>query len=222
MTVLAITPGYDTIHAHVSSLPPGQVMGYVTGTPDIVWTEEDSAAHPGWVRTAQDLSLSTEAVQTADVFDWENYTGSMAELVMAVRDALEAYHVNARPGQRLPNVYASADNLTGPCNALTKAGLANGQVGLHVANWNLTMGHAAVDVEQESGPFPIRAVQFKSGMVFDFDIFSTAWLLNTSDRHISPKPVVTEYGYVILPAAGLPFGIGVIPAQSTDGKTWLT
>jgi hypothetical protein len=176
---------YDCISANVSRLPAGaQAVGYSTGTPDIKWTAAQRAAHPGVVLICQDAG-ATDA--TADELDIERYAATIAEAPGWSKRAYASYNAATRPGQRRPLVYVSADNVTPVVNSLIAGGVKSG-VGLHVANWNFSEAQAVKAVIDASGPFPIDAFQFTSGLYYDVDVYSVEWLATVSGHVTPPAP----------------------------------
>lgn len=182
MPGVSLVLAHDAIHANVPHLPAGQVCGYVTGTPDIVWTAADWAAHPGAVRIDQDPAASDP---TADVLDVERGAATPADCAAWARRAVADFAAATRPGQRWPAIYTSASNVTPVVNALVAGGVAN--INLWVANWNFTASDADAAVLAASGPFPIVGVQFSSGDFFDTNVFSAAWL-NRRSAKAAPLP----------------------------------
>lgn len=174
-----IMPGYDATHDNIDHLPSGGVdAGYTTGTPDIRWTGADWASHPAAVRICQDSAASDA---TADVLDVERYAATNAQAPGWYKRALGSFQTAARPGQRRPAIYTSADNVTPLVNALIAGGVRSGP-GLVVANWNLTEHQAIADVLAASGPFPIVGVQFTSTQYYDIDVWASQWLGNVSGQ----------------------------------------
>lgn len=174
-----IVPVYDAIHANISHLPPGRHAGYVTGTPDIQWTDADWAAHKIAVRIAQSPLLSVDEAAAADVLDVEAGAATFAECAPWAQAALVSFAHAARPGQRRPAIYASASQITNVVNALNAGGVTSG-VSLWVADWNLTDAQAAAEVAAASGPFPVAGVQWKSLEFYDASVFAQAWLQDVS------------------------------------------
>jgi len=217
---MSITPGFDATAANFRFLPAGsQVAGYDTGTPDIKWTADMWSAFPDAVHIDQAPFVNDF---TADAVDYESGTISLADLPAQCEDMLAAREANRRTGQRTPLVYASADNLTPVCNVLTDAKMANGSIGLYVANWNLTKNQASIDIGKASGPFPIRAIQFRSGLQYDFDVFSTEWLNNRSGFINPAPPLFTGVLAYIPPENDFELHNAVLRmVRSKDGgKTW--
>jgi hypothetical protein len=171
----------DATHANISSLPANVACaGYVTGTPDIVWTTEDWNAHPGAIRIDQSPS-GTVWDATADVDDYETGAVQLSELAPRAKLRIASFKNGTRPGQRSPLVYVSADNVSQVANALVNGGVNSG-VGLFVANWDLTQAQAISDVTSASGPFPIEVVQYHNAGLFDMSIASAAWYNNVSSK----------------------------------------
>jgi hypothetical protein len=194
---------YDATHANIRKLPPhGSYAGYVTGSGSVPWTAADFARFPDAIRIDQ-TPASTQWDSKADVDDFERGTVTLGELAPRAKERLASFHSNARPGQRMPLVYASASDITNVVNALIKGGVTSG-VGLWVANWNLTQTTSIGDVLAASGPFPIAGVQFHNAGAFDISVFSIAWLTNRSGA-VKPPPSVRA----LAP-----------PGQWLDAKSW--
>lgn len=176
---MSIVLGYDVTHQFIDKAPKGQLAGYVTGSPDIMWTAADWAAHPGAVRIDQS-PVNTALDESADVLDVEKGAATFADCAPWAKAALANFACAARQGQRRPAIYMSASNVTNVANALVAGGVTSG-VGLWVADWNLTQAQAVQDVLTASGPFPVVAVQFTDSPGFyDVDVFSGAWLADQS------------------------------------------
>lgn len=170
---MSIQVAYDCIRANIGRAPAGLLAGYTTGSSDIRWTAADWDAHPGAVRICQDPAASDD---TADVLDVEAGAATLAGVVPWSKRALAGYRSGKRPGQRPPLIYCSQVSVTPVANVLTGAGLADGSVGLFIANWNLTQLQAVAEVLAASGPFPVHGLQFRNAGSFDVDVFSSAWL----------------------------------------------
>lgn len=176
---MSITPAFDATHLFISQLPRGsQACGYDTGSDGVTWTAADWAAHPGAVHIDQDPAAGDF---TADVLDCENGAVPVGSPLIAtwVIRALANWFAGTRPGQRMPAIYCSASNVTANVNALVRGGIKGG-VGLWVADWDFSQAQAIADVLSAAGPFPVIGVQFTDNGDFDSDVFSTAWLENTS------------------------------------------
>jgi hypothetical protein len=168
-----ITIGHDATAANISALPPGQAAGYTTGSSDIIWTEEDWKNHPGAVRIDQDPNASDP---TADVLDIEGGAATPGDAPKWVSAARKDIGSQTRPGQRtLPLIYTSQDNVTNVVNALVSAGIMH-NVGLWIADFNLTQAEAEALITNAGGPFPVRAVQYASNSQYDTDVFNSDWL----------------------------------------------
>ena len=166
--------GIDATHANIAQLPPGlQYAGYSTGSPDIRWTAEDWAAHPGALRIDQDAGASDG---TADYLDVERGAATNAEAAGWYRRALLSYRAATRPGQRWPGIYTSQSNVTWLVNSLIAGGVTSGPK-LIIAKWDLG---ATVDdilrIAEAFGPFPIVGMQIMNAGAYDVDLFSAAWL----------------------------------------------
>lgn len=197
---MSIQVAYDCTHANIGRAPAGLLAGYTTGSDGIRWTGADWAAHPDAVRIDQDPAASDD---TADILDVEAGAATLADVPGWAKRALASCHAVKRPGQRSPLIYCSQVNVTPVANVLTGAGLADGSVGLFIANWNLSQAQATADVLAGSGPFPVHGLQFRDAGDFDVDIFSSAWL-NTRSAH----PVAH-------PAFGPPRNVTVQPGDTT-------
>lgn len=176
--------GIDATHANIGQLPPGlQYAGYSTGSPDIRWTPEDWAAHPGALRICQDAGLTDP---TADYGDVERFAGTNADAPGFYRRALVSYRAATRPGQRWPGFYTSQSNVTPLVNALISGGVTSGPK-LIIARWDLL---ATVEdilrITEAAGPFPIVGMQIINAGAYDVDLFSAAWLDAVSRL---PRPV---------------------------------
>jgi hypothetical protein len=187
---MAVVTAHDCIHANIAHLPPGQSAGYTTGSPAIRWTAGDWKAHPGSVRICQDNGTD----HTADVLDVETGAATNGDAAAWVPKARAAFDAVTRPGQRRCAIYTSQSNVTPLVNTLTAHGI-NSHVRLWVANWNLSGGQAAAEVEAAEGPFPVVGVQYNSLQFYDSDVFDTAWLADVAAT--GPHPHVTVAGDTI-------------------------
>ena len=192
--------GIDATHANIAQLPPGlQYAGYSTGTPDIRWTAEDWAAHPGALRICQDQG-ATDA--TADYLDVERGAAVNGEAPGWYRRAVIAWRAGIRPGQRWPGIYTSQSNVTPLINALIAGGVTSGPR-LIIARWDL--GSTLDDIlaiARAGGPFPVVGWQVQSFAAFDLDLFSGAWLAGVSKPPApAPPPLKTQLEGVALEAA---------------------
>src|SRR5258708_14161559 len=140
----------DATHASIGHPPPGQAAGHVTGSPSVKWTPADWAAHPGAVRIAQSHLLTADEAPDADVLDVEACAATYADCAPWARNAQAAWAKAARPGQRHPAIYASANAIPAVVAALRAGGVTSG-VSLWVANWNLTEPQAIADVLAAAG-----------------------------------------------------------------------
>jgi hypothetical protein len=178
-----ITIVHDATASNIGSLPdgPGIAAGYDTGSPDIVWTAADFAAHPRALHIDQNPSGD---VPTADVLDVEGGAATPDTAPHWVGIARRSIAAKSRLGQRnLPVIYMSADNVTAVVNALIAGGIKH-NVGLWVANYNLTQSEAESMVLSAGGPFPIVGVQYTDNPPdgrFDTSVFSTAYLTDVVD-----------------------------------------
>lgn len=184
---------YDATHANIGNLPDNaECAGYVTGSSDIVWTDGDWKAHPNAIRIDQ-TPVGTPWDALADGDDYERGAVALSELPVRAKLRMHAFNSNARPGQRRPFVYASADSLTPVANALVAGGVTSG-VGLWVAKWTGNIVDAINMVKSRSGPFPVIGVQFENAGPFDISVFATAYL---NDRSGVVRPFPGISGYVI-------------------------
>lgn len=176
-----LTIVHDATHANIETLPTGQSAGYLTGSPDIQWTDTDWNTHPNALRIDQAPSAD---IPTADVLDVEGGAATPNSAPGWVSLARHSVANKARIGQRtLPVIYMSANNVTAVVNALVAAGIKH-NVGLWVANFNLTQSEAGAIVSGSSGPFPIVGVQYTDNPpagTFDTSVFSTTYLNDKVD-----------------------------------------
>lgn len=179
---MSITFGADIIHANIDHAPAGQLAGYTTGTPDIVWPAGSWAAHPGSVRIDQDAAASDH---TADVLDVERGAATIAEVPAWFAATLASYQTGKRPGQRYPAVYLSQSNVTPLANALVSAG-HQFTPRLWVANWSAGLPAAEGAINTAAGPWPVIGFQYQSLQFYDLDVFSTQWLQAVSHAPAAP------------------------------------
>lgn len=206
---------YDATHANIGNLPDAaSYAGYVTGSPDIVWTDADWKAHPNAIRIDQ-TPAGTPWDALADGDDYERGAVSLPELPVRAKLRMHAFNSNARPGQRRPFVYASESNLTDVANALVHGGVTSG-VGLWVAHWTGSIIDGINAIKGRNGPFPIIGFQFVDPGPFDISVFATAYL---NDRSGVVKPLPSIGGYVVWDQ-GIK-GLNSRAVTSTDGgSSW--
>lgn len=181
--MLGITIAHDATSALESRLPAGQACGYTTGSGGIAWTAAQWSAHPGAVRICQDASASDD---TADVLDVERGAADNTVAGEWFKRAMIAFNSGKRPGQRMPAMYTSFSNVTPLVNALIASGVTSGPH-LFVADWSWTEAYADTQIMTSGGPFPICAVQLFSGLEYDTDVISSAWLAKVSSATPLPK-----------------------------------
>jgi len=180
--------GFDVTAINYALRPAsGQIALYVTGSPEIVATDAMLAANPGVVRIDQSPVI-TAIDTTADVFDVESGAITIAELGDVIKAAWNNFNHAARPGQRKPMVYMSADDVTPVCNALVAAGTT---ASLWVAHFGVSLADAIATVTTASGPFPVDGFQYQNEPAFDLDVFSESWLNTVSKVSpiVIPKPI---------------------------------
>ena len=198
MTITGVY-GVDCTHANIAHLPNAEAFaGYITGSPDIVWTTQDWQRFPNGVRIDQS-PFNTSFDETADVLDFENGAATVADIPGWTRNAWNNFHNAVRVGQREPCIYASQNSIPVVANALVAAGLT---ANLAIANYGLTRADAQAMVENASGPFPVVWVQYNDHGLYDEGIFSQSWLNNRSKK-MPPTPSI--------PAP---------PGQWNDAKEW--
>lgn len=177
-----VTLAFDATVQNISHLPPGQHAGYTTGA-GIAWSPADWAAHPYAVRICQDAGATDT---TADVLDVESGAATPADCPTWYRAALANFDHATRPGQRLPAIYASLDNISNVINALKAGGVKSGPK-LYVAHWGLSATAAQLAVT-DVGAFPIVGIQWANNGLYDSDYFLTQWLQDRSAKHVPPPP----------------------------------
>ncbi len=191
LTPLSVVDMFDATHDNILHLPSGQSAGYSTGLGGVMWTPADWQSHPGAVRISQRIALQDEDL-TADVIDFEFGAATDADLVPWCHDARFSFDVGTRPGQRMPTVYASMNNISHVVNVLIAGGITSG-INLGIANFNLTRQQAVNVVSLAGGPFPVVWCQYTDAGFFDAGIVSVPWLKTVSTRPapfpVSPPPV---------------------------------
>jgi hypothetical protein len=160
--ILPVCGMVDTIHLNVSSIPLRcpKVAGYVTGTPEIIWTQGDWNRFRGAKITVNQQNNSDPLL--GNVLDIE----PGAWTIPAAAEAC----ITRKAHGRECNLYLSqgeitasdpsGENITALVNALLSKGIKGAN--LCVANYNLSESQAAAMVSAASGPFPIVWVQWAS------------------------------------------------------------
>lgn len=181
---IKVVPAFDAISENFARLPANrQACGYTTGSPNIKWTAKQWELRPHAVRICQDAGATDT---TADILDVERGAATIGDCPPWATKARHSYADVARPGQREPGIYTSADNVTNVVNELKAAKITG--IFLFIANWNLDDAEATAKVEAASGAYPVCGMQWKSGPYYDTDVFSATWL-NTLSHVAPPKPV---------------------------------
>lgn len=186
---MSIVFAFDAIGVNIGHLPKGQACGYTTGTGIVPWTASDWAAHPGAVRICQDAGATDT---TADVLDVERGAATVADCPRWFDAALANFKRAARPGQRLPAIYTSMANVTAVANGFIAGGVRSGPR-LWIADWNGAIAADENAINTAGGPWPIIGYQFRSGLFYDYDVFSGAWLADVSAHPKPPPPPPTPW-----------------------------
>lgn len=176
--------GWDATHSELGHVPAGQGAGYTTGTPDIRWTPQDWEAHPGAVRIDQDAADSDPS---ADVIDMETGAATPASVPGWTDRAYADFHAGARPGQRMPAVYASLDAVPDVAAELAAHPPVSKPV-LWVAHWGISMDDAARLIGTEISGLTVVGVQFANRGSFDSDVWDSAWLDTVSGGPVPVSP----------------------------------
>lgn len=176
---MSTTIGYDAEGANAATMPPGQHMGYVTGSAGVPWSPEQYVADPLAGRIDQSPD-NTQQDETADVLDFESGAATLADIVPWVTSARANFNNAVRPGQRWPMIYCDRSNLTPVCNQLVSGHLTD--VPIWLAAYGLTVAQAVAMIEGASGPFPIKGVQNSSNSTYDTDVFDAGWLVTMSGK----------------------------------------
>lgn len=219
ITPASVTDMYDTTHANIIHLPRGQSAGYSTGLNGVMWIPGDWRAHPGAVRISQRTLLQDEDL-TADVLDYEFGAATDADIVPWCKDAADSFARGTRPGQRLPTVYASMNNIPHVVDVMVAGGIASG-INLAIANFSFTRQVAVNVVSLAGGPFPVVWCQYEDAGLFDRGIVSVTWLKTVSVKG-SPQPVPSPVPPSPQPPSGHHGGNDVIIVKVTapEGQAW--
>ena len=208
MTV-AVVDGWDATHENLPQAPTtGQAGGYLTGTPNIRWTDADIASHPGVVLYDQSPVI-TDFDTTADLLDVEAGAAGDEDIVPFIEEARIHFLNGTRPGQRWPGVYCSRNRVTEVVNIMVAARLEG--VPLAVADYTFDRNGAIQEVANPSGPYPIVVRQYSDrggGGLFDLDVYSVPWLQHRSIR-MPPMAQVPPGQWN--PASGWTWATNVIP-----------
>lgn len=182
---MTVTWGWDATHSNLGGVPAGQGAGYTTGTPDIAWTDQDWAEHPGAVRICQDANGSDT---TADAIDDEPGADTDSGSVGWYQRAVASFNSGARPGQRRPCFYRDLDGVPELAAAIAAAELGNG-LPLWLAHWGITMDAAQALIGTMIGGMRVIGVQFANRGAFDADVWDSGWLAAVSGGPtIVPEP----------------------------------
>lgn len=220
MTFPGVNVVYDATHENIGSLPQNaSYAGYVTGSPQIQWTPDDWKKYPDAVRIDQ-TPVGTPWDVTADGDDYESGAVALSELPNRAKLRIASFQNATRPGQRLPFIYMSANNVSAVVNELVNNNVKSG-VGLWVANWNLSEPQAVADVIAASGPFPIIGVQFTNSGPYDISVFSVHYLVTRSVKPVSQAVLLGYVTYIEETFRANWTDFVAKRVQSTDnGETW--
>ncbi len=148
----------DAIQANAGNIPVStpKVAGYVTGTPDIRWTQSDWERFPdaGTVHIDQSPELAAYGSNAASVADIEAEAGTVSAFVTASQSRL-------RLG-RLLWCYGTETTISEVSAALKGAGIPLGRCGAWLANWNLSQAEANAALGTSIADIRIVGVQWAS------------------------------------------------------------
>jgi hypothetical protein len=152
MTVTTVTM-IDATGTCSGLIPPDtpKVAGYVTGSDGIQWTYAD------WSRFG--LGQVVRIDQSPGTGDLQAQVKDVESGAATNEDAL-SWGLGRSALGFVPCWYTSRANLTPLLNTLDAGGLTSGQ--LWVADWSLDEEEAAAQVAAQSGPFPVKAIQWAS------------------------------------------------------------
>jgi hypothetical protein len=152
MTVITVTM-VDATGACSAVIPSStaKVAGYVTGSDGVQWTTGD------WSRFS--LSQVVRIDQSPGTGDLQAQVKDVEPGAASNADAL-SWGLGRKAAGFVPCWYTFRDNLTPLLNTLDAGGLSSGQ--LWVADWNLDEEEAAAQVKAQSGPYPVKAIQWAS------------------------------------------------------------
>lgn len=150
----------DAIHANVGNVSTAvpKVAGYVTGTPDIEWTDADWQRFPSSGHVRIDQGHGSLLIDGVDVYDIEAGALSPSMVVDIVHKRIEA-------GHEWTTLYAGHAKLQACRIALEQGGphgWYNGHVDAWLADWNLTRDQARALLGHELYGLTVRAVQWAS------------------------------------------------------------
>lgn len=149
---------YDTINQSAGNIPASalKVAGYVTGTPNILWTPAKWALFKdaGLVKIDQSPSLADFANGTAAVADVEAGAGTNSGAAIAI---------HTRQEKNLESVvYCNAENVDDLVAALHDKDVNLDDVYIWLANWNLDEKEAAALIGTVVSGLYVVAVQWAS------------------------------------------------------------
>lgn len=228
----------DSIHSTAHNIPPGtlKVAGYVTGTPDVKWTDADWQRFPNAGRVRIDQGYPTFLPLSCDVFDVEPKALSPVQ-------AAEGVAVRIAHGIKWTTIYASDFYLSKVQQALSSTiifpgkpiGWWHGHVNCWLADWNLDEHGAAAKLGTLIHGMTCVAVQWASPTSNPDTPLpgnpsltlkqANCDLSVTADDWYPPpnfKPVVISSGYLI-PATGNgqpKFASAKMVHSSDGGHTW--
>jgi hypothetical protein len=145
--------GRDKFVPQLAALKPKKVAGYVTGSPDILWTLQEWDMFPdsqtGKVRIDQSPGLQALATNKADVGDVESRAGT-------IRDFINAALIRRDHYKEKSTIYIQASNANEAHAECQSAGILD-HVLWWIADWNLSEQEATARLNDT-----VVAVQYAS------------------------------------------------------------
>lgn len=150
----------DATHSNAGNINPSvaKVAGYVTGTPDIEWTDADWARFPNSGHVRIDQGHGNLLIDGVDAYDVEFGALSPSMMPDIVKQRIGA-------GHQWTTIYAGHAKLQACRLALEQAGQHGwyyGHVDAWLADWNLTQAQAQALLGHELYGLTVRAVQWAS------------------------------------------------------------
>lgn len=211
-------PMIDATHSHVINVPQSakRVAGYVSGSPDILWTPSD------WTlfRNSQTVRIyqgnGPLDVHNLDVVDVES--GAVIPTVAA-----SIVHARVASGIKWTTIYASESNLQITANAVKEFGsdLFTGHVFAWLADWNLSEQEATARLGTFTAGMTTVAVQWASP-ASNPDTIVPGGTMALKDAQVDLSVSEDTWPAVISqpPPAPRVLSVSIQVTSDDDGHTW--
>lgn len=184
MAVAAPVLMYDATHANVDSIPlsAAKVAGYITGTPDIKWTQADWDRFPHAAHIQIDQGDGSDATSQATAHALK--VGDVEPGALTAQQAAAICLGRLKAGIAYTTLYADrtdAAKLLPALEAADKTVAWHAHIRLWLADPSVTQAEAAAMLNTTVDGLVCRAVQFHFGATTDMSVTAPDW-------YPAPKP----------------------------------